>query len=50
MPQCPLECNSTKFTYDLSFNELLGDAYVDAIKERGNLSGDFILKNIEDTR
>ena len=50
MPQCPLECNSTKFTYDLSFNEMLGEAYVDAIKERGNLGGDFIQRNIEDTR
>jgi hypothetical protein len=49
LPQCPLECNSTKFTYDLSFNELLGDAYVDAIKEKGNLSGDFIQRNIENT-
>jgi len=28
---------------------MLGDAYVDAIKEKGNLSGDFIQRNIEDT-
>ena len=48
LPQCPLECKSAKFNYDYSFNELLGEAYVEKIKENANLSGDFIQRNIGD--
>ena len=48
LPQCPLECNSTKFSYELSFNELMGETYVDAIKENPNLSVDFLQRKVSD--
>ena len=39
---CPLECNRTEYKAIISFNELSGDHYMDILKERNALLGDFI--------
>ena len=44
-PKCPLECNSTKFTYSLSFNELNVLSYVDLIQS--NFSFDFVKRQVD---
>jgi hypothetical protein len=41
LPECPLECDSTRFTYTYSANALLGDGYSDYINSNGFLSSDF---------
>ena len=41
VPQCPLECNSTQISYSSISYDILGDAYVDYIKQNANLSSDF---------
>jgi hypothetical protein len=41
LPECPLECNSTKFTYTFSANALLGDGYADYINSNKVLLSDF---------
>jgi len=46
VPQCPLECSSSKVTYTLSSYKLLGDSYVNAIKQNLNLSSDFVSTKI----
>ena len=46
LPQCPLECSSTKFLYTLSSFDLIGDSYVDDIKVNLNLSNDFVTNEI----
>ena len=47
LPRCPLECNSTKLTYTTTAYSMLGDIYVDAIKDNANLSADFIDRPID---
>jgi hypothetical protein len=44
--KCPLECNSTQITYATSFYDLIGDTYVDYIRNNPNLSLDFVNKSI----
>ena len=46
LPLCPLECNSTRFTFTLSTSKLLGNPYVDIIKNRPNLSADFVTQHV----
>ena len=46
MPQCPIECNSTQFVFDLSSYAIIGDLYADAIKQNLNISSDFLTKQI----
>ena len=43
---CPLECESSKFSYTLTSFRLVGDSYVDFIKSNSNLSADFLLREI----
>ena len=49
IPQCPLECNSTKFDYSLSDYQLLGNYYVNMIKENTRLASDFVTRMINVT-
>jgi len=42
LPLCPLECNSTKFTFTISASKLLGDPYVDLLQNNPNLMADFV--------
>ena len=49
LPQCPLECNSFRFTYALSSFNLLGDSYVNDIRANPNLSADFSARKIDTT-
>jgi hypothetical protein len=46
LPLCPLECNSTKFTYTTSTSKLLGNPYVDIIQNNPNLAMDFATRQI----
>ena len=46
IPQCPLECSSSMFTYTLSSLELVGDSYVDNIESNTNLTADFVNSDI----
>ena len=46
VPLCPLECNSTKFTYTTSMSKLLGDPYVDIIQNNPRLSVDYVTRQI----
>jgi hypothetical protein len=46
LPQCPLECNSTKITFSTTAYELLGNVYVDLIQKNQKLSSDFNIKKI----
>ena len=46
MHQCPLECNSTQITYSTTSCDLIGDNYVDYIRNNANLSSDFVNKSI----
>ena len=46
LPNCPLECNSTRFTYDTSVAKLVGDPYVDIIQNNPNLAADFVTRQI----
>jgi hypothetical protein len=45
-PLCPLECNSTYYKYSISTSNIIGDVYVDYIKENADLSSDFLSTNI----
>ena len=46
LPNCPLECNSTRFTYDTSVAKLVGDPYVDIIQNNPILAADFVTRQI----
>ena len=46
LPNCPLECNSTRFTYDTSVAKLSGDPYVDIIQNNPILAADFVTRQI----
>ena len=48
LPQCPLECNFTKYKTILTSYLLTGDLYVDYIRQNKNLSMDYI--SIEPTK
>ena len=39
--QCPLECNSTEYTFEMSSQRVYGNGYIHFIKENPNLSADF---------
>jgi len=41
LPECPLECDSTRFTYTYSSNALFGEGYADYINSNGFFSSDF---------
>ena len=47
MPLCPLECNSTRFTFATSISKLLGNPYIDLIKNNPNLAEDFVTQPID---
>ena len=46
-PLCPLECNTTEYTYKQSSLELNGDIYVDYLIKNKNLSSDFVNRSID---
>jgi hypothetical protein len=46
IPQCPLECYSSKFTYTTSSYDVHGDLYVKKIKYNPNLASDFVTEEI----
>ena len=46
IPQCPLECYSSKLTYTPSFSILLGNSLVEILKQNENISTDFLTRNI----
>lgn len=46
LPLCPLECKSTEYKLALSSNRLIGDLYVKYIREKKNLSRDFVNRPI----
>jgi len=46
LPQCPLECYSNKFTFSTSAHDVLGDLYVNKIKNNPNLASDFVSEEI----
>ena len=46
LPLCPLECSSTSILYTLSSANLIGDSFVDDLKENSNLSIDFVTQDI----
>ena len=48
VPLCPLECNRTELTFTFDQIKLLGEIYVDYIRENGNLSSDFVSGQIDD--
>jgi hypothetical protein len=41
---CPLECNSTQYKYFQSSNKIIGDKYVNLIKEKKDLLSDYVTK------
>ena len=44
--ECPLECNSTQITYTTTSCDLIGDTYVDYIRNNTNFCSDFVNKSI----
>jgi hypothetical protein len=46
VPQCPLECNSTKYRISQTTYNLLGGFYVNKIKNNANLSADFVTRQV----
>ena len=44
LPKCPLQCNRTGFSPQISFSQLNGDYYLSMIQNNANLSGDFVTK------
>lgn len=46
IPLCPLECNKTEYRYSSTSIEVIGDIYVDFIRENKNLSSDFVKREI----
>jgi hypothetical protein len=42
LDSCPLECNRVDFQTSLTATQLIGDFYVDFIKQNENLSKDFV--------
>jgi hypothetical protein len=46
IPLCPLECNSTKFTFTTSTFKLLGQPYVDIIQNNPRLVVDYVTQQI----
>ena len=52
LPQCPLECSSSKFTYSISSFNLIGDSYLREIQTNANLSSDFLARqlNVDEAR
>ena len=46
LPQCPLECSSTKYLYTLSSYDLVGNSYIDDIEKNVNLSIDFVTRKL----
>jgi hypothetical protein len=45
LPECPLECNSSKFNFQLTGDTLIGDYFQASIKSKPNLYSDFIVDN-----
>ena len=43
---CPLECNSSSYSVEISSVEIIGDKYALLIKENRNLLADFVTKEI----
>jgi hypothetical protein len=49
-PLCPMECNRTEFRTTLSSVNLLGESFVDLIKQNENLSQDFSSTRLESSQ
>ena len=47
LPRCPLECNSSIFTYSTTFQTVSGDYHANLIKANANFSSDFINRTID---
>ena len=47
MPMCPLQCNRTGFSPQVSLTQLNGDSFVDAIQRNANLRKDFVTKDVD---
>ena len=50
LPQCPLECNSSKIVYTLSSSSLSPSIYKSLLVRNGNLKADFINRSLDDER
>ena len=48
-PRCPLECNSTTFTYTTANFALVNNIYANIIRSRPNLASDFISRNLSES-
>ena len=46
LPQCQLECYSTKILYTISSADLIGDSYVDYIGQNVNLKRDVVTREV----
>ena len=47
LPLCPLECNRTEFRMFTSASKLIGDSFVDYIKNNENLRRDFVTRQLD---
>ena len=47
IPQCPLECTSSKITSTLSSNQLMPYIYMPLLQAKSNLKSDFINRSLE---
>ncbi len=48
LPQCPLECNSTKITYTPSSFQLIPYTYMNLLREKSLLRSDFLNRSLDD--
>jgi hypothetical protein len=48
IPQCRLECNSSKITHTLSSNQLMPNIYMRILQGKSDLKSDFINRSLED--
>ena len=48
LPQCPLECNSSKVTYSSSSNQIVPSIYGSVLRKIPKLSSDFINRSLDD--
>ena len=48
LPECPLECNTTYFTYATSMHILHGNPFVDLIQAKAILMSDFAVREMDE--
>jgi len=48
MPQCPLECNSSKITYSSTSTQLNTNMFMNVLQSNPNLSSDFMSRSLND--